>query len=1116
VLLLTVAALVPIVVLAASCIVLTSRQVTDVIDNQVQTTAAVSSEVIAQRTSDLVALVHSYATRPSLVSVMSGGPGNDPTVQVNLKSLAQATPGISASFLADVHGTSLNTYPHFAGAIGTNFAYREWFKGLVASGRPYVSGAIETKERSRTLAVTVTDYVRGPDGRPIGILGVNYSLKSIASFAANAGKAQGITLRVTDRAGTSLTAGGEHGLISLANDPRVRAALAGRAGSLSDYAPVLPGGGHGPKELSAYAPVAGIGWTVIASKSQNDAFAGLSRLRTSVLAITGLLVLILLAGVGVIARSDRRRREVEQQVQSRDRELARVLESTDESFISINGAGAITAWNSRAEKLCGWAADEVLGRNVIEMLIPAAHRQSYQDHLARYRAGAGSKVIGKRLEISALHHDGHDIQVEVGWWSHDDGQGLSAFVHDITERLTIQADMASARDQALEASRLKSAFLATMSHEIRTPMNGVIGLTGLLMRGDLQDTQRRYVDGIHVAGNTLLAVINDILDFSKIEAGALVLDDAAVNLNAILEDVVELLSEAARSKGVELLGFCDPMLPTQLRGDPVRIRQILLNLASNAVKFTDHGEVFLHIRPGDQPVQAASRPADDADKLGIRFEVSDTGIGISQTDQAGLFEPFAQADSSTTRRFGGTGLGLAICRELVEAMGGEIGVESRPGSGSRFWCGFYLRRDPAGQDAPKPHYVSLEGQRVLVVDDNDTNRLILTQQLRAWSMLPTTVASGAKALDQLIKALATGDFYDLAIVDMHMPVTDGLELARLIQADLRFPAMPIILASSDDSVETGTTRDAGIVASLSKPIQQSQLYDCLVGVVARKSTAVRPAVPTPATTPTPQAPTLGRLLLVEDNEINQMVAMGILAELGYAVDVAADGIEALDLAGRATYDAVLMDCQMPNLDGYEATRELRRRERMAQGSEESRGSHAARRTPIIAMTAAAQEEDRERCLAAGMDDYLTKPIRTDELAAALVHWTTGGVPEPSGSVQTQAALTESSILNRLDELRENTADGLVVRLVASFLTRAPGYLSELVDTLDREDFDAFGRAAHSLNGAAGNVGASAMANLCQGLEALDRDEHAQSAPELLRHLQTEYEAVRRVLEDVAA
>ena len=818
-------------------------------------------------------------------------------------------------------------------------------------------------------------------------------------------------------------------------------------------------------------------------------------------------------GISMIARDISETKRTEEALRA-------IIATASDGFVCMDPGGLITEWNHRAELLFGWARHEVIGREMAALIIPEQHRDAHRDGMRRVLGGGEAHILDRIIEVSALHRDGREIPVELSVWRASAGSvdQFSAFVRDITERQQIARDVVSARDQALEASRLKSAFLATMSHEIRTPMNGVIGLTGLLLRGDLGDTQRRYVDGIRVAGNALLDVINDILDFSKIEAGALILDDAAFDLGGLMEEVVGLVSETARSKGVELLGFCDPAVPTLLRGDPARIRQILLNLASNAVKFTDQGEVFVHIRPENVPSRRAKDPVTGANKVGVRFEVSDTGIGIDPSDHARLFDPFAQADSSTTRRFGGTGLGLAICRELVEAMGGQIGVESRPNQGSTFWCTIPFRADTHAERKPNPRDASLEGQRVLVVDDSETNRLILTQQLSAWAMFPTAVESGDEALDHLQGALTGGEHYDLAIVDMHMPGLDGLELARRIRDHVGILPLPIVLASSGEAVAAVGARDANIVAFLNKPIQQSQLYDCLVGVAAGKAMSTQRPAQSVSAPPLPPRPTMGRLLLVEDNEINQMVATGILTELGYAVDIAGDGVQALEMVARKAYRAVIMDCQMPNMDGYEATGELRRRERVAEDSSRAEGATRPTRMPIIAMTAAALKEDRDRCLAAGMDDYLTKPIQPEALAAALIRWTTGGTSAQSGGLSTIDAgtSTEASILYRLEELREHANAGLVSRLVASFLIRAPGYLSALTDALERGNADAFAHAAHSLNGAAGNLGASAMGILCDELEVLGRDEQLQSAPPPLDRLHVEYAAVRAVLEEVSA
>jgi diguanylate cyclase (GGDEF)-like protein/PAS domain S-box-containing protein len=463
VVLLTMVALLPVGLLAASSIELASNQVTSDVNKQVQTTAAVSAVVIGQTTTNLLELVKSYATRPSLVAGVTAGAKGNAAVEVNLMGLAQAVPGISATFIASLGGTSLATYPLEPTVIGKNFAYRNWYKGLIASGRPYVSDAIVTKEADHPLAVTITGYIVGPSGRPVGILGANYLLQSIASYSANVGRVQGITLTVTDRLGTSLTAGGAHGLVSLAGDPAVRDALAGKSGLLH-YAPILAGGGRGPLSLSAYTPVVGTGWTVIASVPESIAFAGLARLRDTVLAIAAALVIILSVGVRAMVISDRRRRRSELEVQSRDRVLARVLESTDEGFVSTDGLGEITAWNGRAEDLYGWEVPEVLGRNFADTVVPAHHRDAYKGDLAAYRAGYDSNLVGKRVETTALHHDGHEIAVEMGVWAHEEGDGFSSFVHDITERVKGRARLSlQARTDQLTGLANRFALLEALN-----------------------------------------------------------------------------------------------------------------------------------------------------------------------------------------------------------------------------------------------------------------------------------------------------------------------------------------------------------------------------------------------------------------------------------------------------------------------------------------------------------------------------------------------------------------------------------------------------------------------------------------------------------------------------
>jgi two-component system sensor histidine kinase/response regulator len=818
------------------------------------------------------------------------------------------------------------------------------------------------------------------------------------------------------------------------------------------------------------------------------------------------------ANVSLVAEVDERKR-IEAAQHERNTILRAVIEGTTDSIYVKDTAGRYLLINPAGARLLGKSVEEILGKDDSELYSPdTAHIIVEGDRrvlasgrtLTYEETGTAAGTTRTYLSTKGAYRDPQGNIV-----------GLIGISRDITDRKMIEEELTEARDAALEAVRLKAQFLANMSHEIRTPMNGIVGMTGLLLSTDLTRQQREFATDIQSSVDVLLTILNDILDFSKVEAAKLKLEAVDFDLQSVVESVSEFIGKQARAKGLELASLVYSDVPAKLRGDAGRLRQVLTNLMSNAVKFTDYGEVVLRVTKVSEMETYAV----------VRFAVSDTGIGIAEPNQRYLFQAFTQADGSTARKYGGTGLGLAISKQLVEYMHGEIGVESQPGHGSTFWFTARLEKQ-SGVKTPAPATrLTLSGLHVLIVDDNETNRKILQHQVNSWGMLNDSAPGAREALELLRRKATDGEPFDLAILDMQMPGTDGLTLARTIKSEPAISATRLVLMSSTSyDADFKQLDEAGVERCLTKPVKQSQLFDCLVAAVGgeagfSETPQQETDVPRYAAAAAPSDPSAPdghqpvRILVAEDQPVNQRVVLHQLQGLGYDADAVSNGREALDALEKNGYDLVLMDCQMPGMDGYEATIELRRRE------------GAEKHIPVIAVTAHAFESDREKCLTAGMDDYISKPMSTQTLKSVLERWLSRAAPDnaagTSAGVASSAGASNDAHLENIMSAPvlagfraaspDGNADG-TLGLLDLYVRDVRPLLEGLREAAAGDDTQAVEKAAHGVKGMSAALGIQRMAVLSSELERKGRNGALEGASAILDQLEEEFEHIRQVLD----
>jgi len=840
------------------------------------------------------------------------------------------------------------------------------------------------------------------------------------------------------------------------------------------------------------------------------------------------------------------RKRAEEALRESEQKYRTITGAAQDAILMMDNKGNISYWNPAAEKMFGYTPEEIIGRELHIVLSPQRYQEDYRKGFKKFKETGQGLAVGKVLEVEAIRKDGTEFPIELslsaiqikGKWH------AMGILRDITERKEADGALRKAKDQleqrvnertaelvtindqlekaiaranvmtaqAEMANIAKSKFLANMSHEIRTPMNGVIGMTGLLIDTDLNDEQLRYAETVRTSGESLLKLINDILDFSKIEAKKLDLEETDFDIRAMMDDFAATMAFHAEEKGLAFICAFEPEIPTFLKGDPGRLRQILTNLAGNAVKFTSEGKITVR----------ASLVTETDEEAVLRFSVRDTGIGIPENKQGMLFQSFSQVDTSTTRKSGGTGLGLVISKQLSEMMHGKIGVNSEDGKGSEFWFTVCLAKQPEREcDEISP--AEITGARILVVEDNAAKREVLMAQLESYGVRPTEAQDGSTAMQTLYQAREAGDPFQVAMVDMQMPGMDGEALGLAIKTDEKLKDTRLMMMTSIGwRGDAERLHEIGVAAYMTKPVRKSDLFDSLAAVLTSK-TAQR--IVTRHSIREIRRRNI-RILLAEDNVTNQQVAVGILKKLGLRVDVVANGAEAVKALEDLPYDLVFMDVQMPELDGLEATRIIRNRkpESAEQGDQALNSKYRASNVPIVAITAHAMKGDREKCLEAGMDDYISKPVTPQALSEVLEKWLskegddsgdvsagdtgkTGHTQAPEQRKVAVPVFDKTSLMDRLMGDEE-----LMQTMIKGFLEDVPRQIEALKGYLQTDAVASAERQAHSIKGAAATVGGNALYEVALEMEKAGKvgDLEAVTArlPDLVKH----FNSLKEVME----